>query len=223
MLNFGSKEFGSGQAIQVTSVARRPDNGCRSFISGKSIYHQGDDADYAYQVLSGLLRVSRVFESGRRQVLAFALPGDTIGLPERGLHTGTCDVLEDAELRPVRLNLDPSNAGGKVQEWLLEISLSEVARLNDLTFAIGALCASGRLASLLTRLMTRVGQRRGREIVFRLSMPREDIADHLGMKVETVSRSFTDLRKRGLLALPEPSLVIALDLEGLKRMAGGND
>jgi CRP/FNR family transcriptional regulator len=106
---------------------------------------------------------------------------------------------------------------------LLEISLGEIARLNDLSFAIGTLSASQRLASFLGRLMTRVGRREGQDIVFHLPMAREDISDHLGMKIETVSRSFTDLRKRGLLALPEPSRVIVLNPVGLERMAGGGD
>jgi CRP-like cAMP-binding protein len=201
----------------------RANNGCRSYPSGKYVYHQGDDACCAYQVLSGVLRISRVLESGRRQVLAFALSGDTIGLPERGFHMGTCDVLDDAELRPVRLSLGSSASRSKVHDWLLEVSLGEVARLNDLSFSIGALSATQRLASLLARLMTKVGRCEGRGIFFRLSMQREDVADHLGMKVETVSRSFTNLRNRGLIALPEPSYVIVLDPAGLLRMAGGDD
>jgi CRP-like cAMP-binding protein len=223
MLDVGSKGFISAHPIRFAGSLRMPEGGCRSYPSGKCVYHQGDDACYAYQVLSGLLRISRVLETGRRQVLAFALSGDTVGLPERGLHMGTCDVLEDAELRPVRLSSGSSASRSKVQDWLLDVSLGEVARLNDLSFSIGALSSTQRLASLLARLMTRVGRCDGPRVFFRLSMLREDVADHLGMKVETVSRSFSDLRNRGLLALPEPSYVIVLDPAGLLRVAVGDD
>jgi CRP-like cAMP-binding protein len=195
----------------------------RSYAAGRTLFHQGEDVDFTYQVISGILRISRVLENGHRQIIAFGLPGDFVGLPHRDKYTGTCDLLTAATLRAIWVHpRDQGSSNLNIRNWLLEAALDEVARLQDHNFMVGTMYSSRRVAVFLCQMMERVGCVTCGEIEVCLPMDRKDMADYLGLRMETVSRGFTKLRGMNLIRLPEPDRVIVLDPVGLREFAIGD-
>lgn len=184
------------------------------FHRGDCILRQGDDAGCIYEVLSGVIRVTRLTEDGRRQILAFAYPGDVVGFAPGGVHMAECDAITDARVT-AHDQRALSRAVPALRERLAEAAIAEIARMQDQILTLGRLSAAERVAGFLWRLGLRAGSRRADGVELALPMRRADIADHLGLTIETVSRAFTRLRGAGLIALRDAKTVVVPDLDAL--------
>lgn len=190
---------------------------------GQSLYHEGDDAKRVYEVVSGVLRLSRVLENGRRQVIAFGYPGDIVGFPCNGLHHTECDVIADAEIISHSRDALENGSGDPVlHKRLLKAALSEIGAMQDHFMMLGRKKSHEKLASFLMVLTKRVGRTMGSYSQFDLPMSRSDIADFLGLTTETVSRTITQFRKKGIIALDGVQTVVVLDPEALEEMCEGD-
>ncbi|MFK7938784.1 MAG: helix-turn-helix domain-containing protein [Roseovarius sp.] len=166
------------------------------------LYYEGDTVDWLYQVKSGVLRLTRVLEDGRRQVIAFGFPGDIVGFPSNGLHHTDCDALVDARLQPYRRSsLDNCKADPKLHRLLLDAALHEISAMQDHFMMLGRKSAAEKVASFLCVLANRIGTDAGGCQVVELPMSRSDIADFLGLTTETVCRVFTQLRKSKIIEI----------------------
>lgn len=200
--------------------------GARALRAGARLYRQGDEAARLYEVASGALRVARLTAGGRRTVLAFAHPGDVVGFASGPTHSAECAAITEARvLVHERAALERTGGDPDVQRRLARAALREIARAQAHAVTLGRRSAEERLATFLADLAARTGRaRRGREgaagaLLLHLPMRRADVADHLGLTVETVSRSFTALRRAGLIALEEPHRVVVPDPSALRRAA----
>ena len=166
------------------------------------------------------MRLSRVTRAGRRQVIAFGLPGDVIGFPVRGFCHADCDVLEDSEIMayPVRI-LDACTDDPDLHRYLVRSAMSELGGMQDHFMVLGRKCASERIAAFLSALTTRVGQPCPEGTQVRLPMYRSDIADFLGLSSETISRVFTQFRENGLIRLVTAKDIIVRDEAGLRELS----
>jgi len=177
--------------------------------AGAYLYFEGDEVEWLYQVTSGVLRLTRMLADGRRQVIAFGYPGDIVGFPSDGLHHTDCEALTDVELQPYRRAHLESGAGdGELHKALLQAALREISAMQDHFMMLGRKSACEKLASFLCVLADRVGKDRGDCKHFNLPMTRSDIADFLGLTTETVSRTFTQLRKSGIIAIDNIHTVV---------------
>lgn len=185
------------------------------------LFFEGDAVDWLYQVKSGVLRLTRLLENGRRQVIAFGYPGDIVGFPCDGLHHTDCEVLVDARLQPYRrAALENGEGDPQLHQALLRAALNEISAMQDHFMMLGRKSALEKVASFLCVLSERVGvdQDDYREVA--LPMSRSDIADFLGLTTETVSRTLTQLRKSNIIAikniytivLQKPTALLALSL-----------
>ena len=169
---------------------------------GKHLFLEGDRADRIYEVASGVLRLTRIMEDGRRQVIAFGYPGDTVGFPSDGLYHTDCDALAPTTLVVHRRSdLETTKGDAALHQRLLRAALREISGTQDHFMMLGRKSAVEKLASFLCVLSERVGQAKGECVAFTLPMSRSDIADFLGLTTETISRSFTQLRKSKIITI----------------------
>lgn len=170
--------------------------------TGAYLYYEGDEVEWLYQVTSGVLRLTRLLSDGRRQVIAFGYPGDIVGFPSANIHHTDCEALTDVRLQPFRRSALESGEGDpQLHTALLQAALREISGMQDHFMMLGRKSASEKLASFLCVLAERVGIDLGAYRSVTLPMSRSDIADFLGLTTETVSRTFTQLRKSKIIAI----------------------
>ena len=191
---------------------------------GKHLFLEGDTADRIYEVASGVLRLTRLMEDGRRQVIAFGYPGDTVGFPSDGCYHTDCDALVPSTLvTPRRSDLETASGDAALHQRLLLAALREISGMQDHFMMLGRKSSIEKLASFLTVLTARVGEPLGEFEQVTLPMTRADIADFLGLTTETVSRAFTQLRKSQIIAIDHVNTVIILKPVALQCIAQGDD
>lgn len=195
---------------------------CTKLEQGAYLYFEGDEVDRLYQIESGVVRLTRVLEDGRRQVISFGYPGDIIGFPAHGLHHTDCDALIRTTLTPIpRLALDNCKLDPKLHAALMGAAMNEISAMQDHFMMLGRKSAAEKLASFLRVLLDRIGEEDTQPPTIDLPMSRSDIADFLGLTTETISRCFTALRKSGVIRLNGFDRVEVLDRHALAMRADG--
>ncbi len=165
------------------------------------IHGQGDSADWCYRVLSGCVRLVKLMEDGRRQISAFLLAGEQFGFDALDTHDFAAEAVTDVVLR---------RYPRRTVEALAEQQFALARRLRDLTAAslraahaqlvlLGRKTASERIASFLLDMDARLPARRSGAL--ELPMSRTDMADYLGLTIETVCRVLAHLRRDGTIAV----------------------
>jgi len=170
------------------------------------IYGEGEAADYVYKVISGAVRTYKVLNDGRRQINAFYLPGDIFGLEVGQEHTLSAEAIVTSNIVMVKrsLVLSAAKRDGEIarQLWSMTASELEVARKHALLLVKSA---QERVVAFLLEMSRRMAGTSSVE----LPMSRQDIADYLGLTIETVSRTLTQLEHTHTIELVA-SRVIAL-------------
>jgi len=217
-------EFEMPERLNTLSGADSKTNATR-LKAGSYLYFEGDPVEWLYQVTSGVLRLTRVLEDGRRQVIAFGFPGDIVGFPSDGLHHTDCDALVDTCLQPYRRSaLESTEGDPKLHRQLLNAALREISAMQDHFMMLGRKSAAEKVASFLCVLTNRIGKDTGGCQQVRLPMSRSDIADFLGLTTETVCRTFTQLRKSKIIEIDNIYTIIILRPDALLGLtAGGHD
>jgi len=191
--------------------------------AGSCLYFEGDPVERLYQVKKGVLRLTRLLEDGRRQVIAFGYPTDIVGFPSDGVHHTDCDVLVDACLQPYRRStLEDGGGDPQLHRDLLQAALREISAMQDHFMMLGRKSALEKVASFLCVLTDRVGQNLGEYKQVDLPMSRGDIADFLGLTTETVSRTLTQLRKNKIIAIDNIHTIIILRPTALLGLSFGD-
>lgn len=192
--------------------------------SGAYLFFEGDEVEWLYQVRTGVLRLTRLLEDGRRQVISFGYPGDVVGFPANGRHHTDCDVLVDADLQPYRLScLEGTCSHPETHRQLLQAALREISGMQDHFLMLGRKSAMEKVASFLCVLTDRVGEKVGSYSQVELPMKRADIADFLGLTTETVCRTLTQMRKDGIIAIENIHTIIVLRPTALLGLSLGDD
>jgi CRP/FNR family nitrogen fixation transcriptional regulator len=189
------------------------------FGRGETIFNQDEPADYIYLLLEGTARLCRYMPDGRRYVLDFFLPGDIVGFAECPDLAATAEAVTEVKLTAFpRHCLDrlAREDAGVHRQVLCHLSASLLTAQHHL-FVLGCQKAKERLASFLLRLADRLGLMEGERL--NLPMSRQDIAEHLGLTVETISRMMSALRNQGAILIPNPHQVVLRDCEALRALA----
>jgi len=194
----------------VTSI--RPSR----YAAGAHLFYEGDPADYVYEIQSGAVRLTRVLETGCRQVIAFGLPGDIVGFPDGGLHHTECDALTPVVvIAHRRTALEAGEGDPKTHQRLFHAALREISTMQDHLMMLARKSALEKVASFLIALSQRIGRCNGTVTAVDLPMSRTDIADFLGLAIETVSRTFSQLRQLGAIVLETPQTILVRDIGAL--------
>jgi len=193
-------------ARSPVGAALRPSS---SLAKDEELFAEGDHADCFYKVISGALRSFKLLSDGRRQIDAFHLPGDFLGLEAGGTHRFSAEAVCTAGVvayrrcrLPALTQQDPA-----FREELMAAVLVSLERAQDHMLLLGRKTAEEKLATFLLGMAERLSDD---EQHFDLPMPRADIADHLGLTIETVSRKLSQFARDGLIRLPAASRSVML-------------
>jgi CRP/FNR family transcriptional regulator len=185
--------------------------------AGKLLFSQGDKTDSVFEVLSGMVRLYKLLPDGRRQVTGFLTAGQLLGLAPEGVCVFTADTLTEVALcrhkRDAFERMIDEVPG--FARRLLAVTSHELRAAQDQMVLLGRKSASEKVATFLLMLPARQDD-------IDVPMTRGDIADYLGLTVETVSRTLTRLRQDGLIALPVPARIRIVDRKGLESLASGD-
>lgn len=196
---------------------RRPvQRGDHLYVSGNKLYS-------IYAVRSGSLKTYTMTDDGREQVTGFFLPGELVGLDAigSGMHTGSARALETTSVCEIPYHDFESLSEHipALSRQLLRIMSNEMHQDQLLLMLLGKRSADERLAAFLLSLAQRYSQRGYSSSEYNLTMSRNDIANYLGLAVETVSRLFSRLQGEGVLAARGRHVQL-LDMVRLQALAG---
>lgn len=194
----------------------------RPIQRGDHLFVASDKFRSIYAVRSGSLKTYNLTEDGREQVTGFFLPGEIVGLDAigEGAHTCSARALETTSVCEIPYE-ELEGLGEQIPaltQQLLRIMSKEMHHDQVLLMLLGKRAADERLAALLLNLSQRYGQRGYSSSEFNLSMSRHDIANYLGLAVETVSRLFSRMQEDGMLAVRSRHVRLA-DIDKLRALA----
>jgi len=190
----------------------------------QTVFYEGDSADYVYNVTEGCVRVSKMLVDGRRQITGFLFPGDFLGLAFNDIYAYTAESVNGARFcRFPRKKLEDLFVDlPHLEKRLLSVAATELVAAQDQMLLLGRKSAREKICSFLLTLAERATKRGDPPNPVRLPMSRSDIADYLGLTIETVSRTFTRMAKEGLILLPASDTVRILRREVVTDLASGD-
>jgi CRP-like cAMP-binding protein len=193
-----------------------------SYVPGQEVVGEGDPTDNFFIVMGGLFRAEKLTADGRRQVFAFHMVGDLCGLEPDGTHKVTIEAQDHSAMSIVPRSLCrlQMNDHPEISAALFDGATRALILAIDHTMMIGCGSAEERLAWFLTTLSARSDGGAARFV--NLAMQRRDIADYLGLTIETVSRTFTRLKCLGLINLSHIRRVHILRPDALARLAAAD-
>ena len=185
-----------------------------AFAKDEEIYGQDEDADLIYRVLEGAVRTTRVMADGRRQIGDFYLAGDIFGLETGPAHRFAAEAVRDSVILVIKASA-LKTAGGDMERLGWEATRRELERAQEHVLLLGRKTACERVASFLQGLSDKSGGAR----VVDLPMGRQDMADYLGLTIETVSRMLSQLQSGRIVSFCATRQFRVVNPEGLARLA----
>lgn len=187
------------------------------------LYRDGDRTIALYAVRSGCVKTMMESANGEEQIVGFHFPGELLGVDGFVNDTHTCNAQALETSSVCEFPLDQLEALCHklpgMQKQMRRIMGKEVNNDHKLLLLLGKMTAEERLASFLLSMSCRMGERHWKEDKFNLSMPRQDIANYLGMAVETVSRLFAAFQNEKIIEVDRRSVTI-LEMQRLKQIVG---
>jgi len=203
-----------------TMVATR-----RSVARGDTLFRAGDDFQSLYAVRTGFFKTCVSSEDGRDQVTGFQMAGELLGLDGIGTDKHTCDAvaLEDSQVCviPYHQLEDLSREFSDLQRQFHKIMSREIVRDHGVMLLLGSMRAEERLAAFLLNLTQRLRTRGFSASSLVLRMTREEIGSYLGLKLETVSRTFSKFQDDGILEVKQRQIRV-LDSNALQALVNGS-
>jgi CRP/FNR family nitrogen fixation transcriptional regulator len=186
------------------------------FDRNSEIFSEDEPADYIYQVVSGAVRITKLMSDGRRQIGAFYLPGDLFGLESDEVHDFAAQAINDCMIRAVKRSAFVAEAPyrARMVDQIWSETMAHLQRAQKHILLLGRKNAQERIAAFLLDMAARLSRSGDME----LPMPRQDIADYLGLTIETVSRTLTQLERDGLIDIPVARRIVLRDRAALDVM-----
>lgn len=219
---------GIGNDVGLTTAACSGENpSCaglhchvRKLARHQHAFLQTDRQTHIHWVKAGLLRLYKGLANGRRQIVGFAFPGDFVGLGSEPRYRFSAQAITPTELRVMPRAVFENVAADdpRFSSKLYEALASDLRRTYDLVLTVGQRDSESSLAAFLLEMHARTGTRNS---ILVLPMPRSDIADHLGLTTETVSRTFSKFAQRGLIHISGRRGISLKNPAALERLAEG--
>jgi CRP-like cAMP-binding protein len=209
----------SGGAIQDI-LSRQP---LRRFNAHEHLFHEGDREGNIFRIERGLVRLYKLLNDGRRQIISFRYPGDVLGSDTLTEQFYSAEAVTDVTLRSLprevahrRMKDEPA-----FTSELIDLLSQELASTRSQISVLNRRSAIEKLAAFILDLWGRQVEKGGGDRLT-LELTRTDIADFLGLTIETVSRNLTKLRQRRIIDLRHIHTLIILDEDRLKELATGD-
>ena len=186
-----------------------------AFARNAEIYGENEPADYVYKVVSGSVRTYKIFDDGRRQIGGFYFAGDVFGLEVGEVHQFSAEAIDNCLVLLVKRNalVALAERNGDIARQLWSFTAGELQRVRAHMLLL-IKSAQERVACFLLEMAARLSAQETVE----LPMSRQDIADYLGLTIETVSRTLTQLEAKAAIALPTSRRVVLRDRKALTRL-----
>ena len=196
----------------------------RSYNAREAIIREGDDAEWLFNIISGKVKIYRSMSDGRIQIFGFLSEGDFMGIPTTSHYRFSAEALTPIEVCVFprqsfdRLRTECPN----LERRLFEIARNEVAAARDHMVLLGRKTAREKVATFLVEQATRRKCDHELSPAISLPMTRVEIADYVGLTMETVSRTLGSLRDEGLIILQSADRILLERLPELARIAAGD-
>ena len=189
-----------------------------SFSAGEALIWEGDQAGQIFDVLEGVMRVCRILPDGRRAIMGFVYPGDVLGVSFQDRYLCSVEAVTAVKVRRFSRGRFFSlvNESPDLQSQLFALLCDEMSAAQDQMLLLGRRSAEERVVSFLLAIHRKCGE--GAEI--ELPMSRLDMADYLGLTIETVSRMMTSLARRGFIHGTGRHRIALRKLRALRDIAG---
>jgi CRP-like cAMP-binding protein len=189
----------------------------------QTIFNEGDRADHAYRLMSGVVRLCKHMADGRRQIVQFVFPGDFFSFMELKGHQLSAEAVSDVTLtcysqrQIAQLGKDMP----EVREHFLNLLSQRLLRMHDHLIMLGRQTATERVATFLVLLAERIGTSKDKAL--EVAMSRQDMADYLGLTIETVCRILSKLKRRQIIDVPDLHTLILRNVTAIRAMAEGEE
>jgi CRP/FNR family transcriptional regulator len=195
----------------------------RSYAVRQTIVQEGDQAEFLLNVTSGTAKIYRALQDGRVQIVGFLSEGDFLGVPATRVYAVSAEAITPVEMCafPRRAFDRLLNEFPTLERRLFELATNEVAAARDHMLLLGRKSARERVASFLVAMAAKGRCGHTATPCLKLPMARAEIADYLGLTMETVSRSLTALRTEGVITLQSSDQLLLTRLDTLRRIAAG--
>jgi CRP/FNR family transcriptional regulator, nitrogen fixation regulation protein len=186
-----------------------------SFSRNTEMYGENEPADYLYKVISGSVRTYKIFDDGRRQIGGFYFAGDVFGLELGEAHQFSAEAIDNCVVLVVKRSalIALADRSGDITRQLWSSTAGELQRVRPHMLLL-IKSAEERVACFLLEMADRLSTAESVE----LSMSRQDIADYLGLTIETVSRTLTHLQAKAAIALPTSRRIVLRNRKALTRL-----
>jgi CRP/FNR family transcriptional regulator, nitrogen fixation regulation protein len=184
-----------------------------AYPRNSEIFGEGEPAEYLYKVMSGSVRTYKILRDGRRQVGGFYLPGDIFGLEFADDHTLSAETIADTKVMVIKRTALDTLAGrnASIAQQLFALTGRELGRVQDRIMLL-IKSAQERVAAFLLEMAERASESN----VVELPMSRQDIADYLGLSLETVSRTLSALETAAAIEVPTSRRVVLRNRDALR-------
>lgn len=188
-----------------------------------TVFREGDPADHVYSISAGAVKLYKLMSDGRRQIIGFLFAGDMFGLGLDGGYVYTAETVTSTQLcRFTHRKLESLLVEiPKLERRMFSRAVKDLVAAQEQMLLLGRKTAKEKVATFLLKLSRRAEQQGLSASPVALPMSRADIADYLGLTIETVSRTFTQLKREGVIGLPASGHVILVDAAALKDLAEG--
>lgn len=195
----------------------------RSYSEHEHLFLEGEKQSHVYLVVEGVVGLYKLLSDGRRQICSFAYPGDIVGLDSVGIHVNSAEALSQSQIRCIPVNAIEKLMRGEpgFGQALLYLAATELAETRDQLLSLGRKSASEKLATFLLRIARRSEKTGESDRTISVPMKRCEIADFLGLTIETVSRTFTKLKTSNIIRLKSNAVVEIVDVDKLSLIAEG--
>ncbi|THV25037.1 Crp/Fnr family transcriptional regulator [Peteryoungia ipomoeae] len=207
----------ASQLIELNKHSFRKQIGC-----GNEVIGQGESVGTYSNILKGVIKLSKMMADGRQQIVGLQFAPDFLGRPFQSESTMTAEAATDMEICCFPRNVVDRmlNEVPEFERRLHSQSLKELDEARDWMLTLGRKTAQEKVASFLYLIATHIDPEEGDQQNFDLPLSRADIADFLGLTIETVSRQMTKLRKEGVITIENNRHVSVSRLEQLRQAAG---
>ena len=187
-----------------------------SYRKDEEIYGEDEPAEYVYQVIRGAVRTYKLLSDGRRQIGTFLLPGNVFGLESGTSHRLAAEAIIDTTVRLVKRRSLEQAAGSDVQvaHRLWTMTAGDLRHAEDHMLLLGRKSAMERVANFLLEMDRRLAVAG----MMALPMCRRDIGDYLGLTLETVSRTLSQLQGEGVLGFSGARQIVLRNRQRLRNM-----
>jgi CRP/FNR family transcriptional regulator len=198
------------------------DRPIEQFAAGSPLFWEGDRAKHVFEVVEGVLRIFKILNDGRRAITGFLYPGDLVGVSMRDVYLYNAEAVTSVKVRRFASNAfqEAINLSPELRPQLFAKLCDEMASAQDQMVLLSRKNAEERICSFLIMLAKRMSRDNNLSMDIEIPMTRLDMADYLGLTIETVSRTITSLIGRGIITQSGRHDISIKKLDTMLRLAG---